>query len=482
MRRVRSPDGDYFKFGTSDVSAEAGEPIQPRHAMTINEVQQGATSHATLRGAVLRSARYRPVNDFTPLIPRAYARSVGEPAPSSEGGRFTLLTWHPTTPLSVRQVTTSGADSVGGIVGAARAELVFYLGQYHPGRRTERVYDAMTLDEVYSDAADHTPPTVVWVRGKVAGGEIDLAVNAADDSGIARVVIAHTDNGGTWHSTALDWAPALQHWAGRIPDGTESFVQLADWAGNVAVDNNGGRYYTAANLPPPSVVPPAASHIFLPLTLREQCRPQTLRADVVLVLDLSTSMDRPTRAGRSYLDAELDAGRQFLDVTRLGAPDGDRVAVVGFNSSAWAETGLTTSREVADLALSALHGKTGHGSRLDLGLLKAAELLTRDRGSGDGRTPVIIALTDGNVSGTTEEAVRAAARAARGERIRVYTIGLGDSTASNPADRANRVLLAACASAPEMYYEQPDAEALGGIYRQIAGTIGCMSVDFWGGR
>jgi len=243
MRRVPSPDGDYFEFGAGDVSAEAGEPVQPRHSVTVDEVRQGAAGHASLRGVVLRSATYDTVHDFTPLIPRAVARGAGEPAPPSGSGGFTLSTWHPTTPLSVRQAATSGADGVGGIVGAAQSELIFYLGQYHAGLKREHLFEEIELDEYYSASGDRTLPTIVSVETAAAPGGVRLTVAADDASGMAAVVAAYRRQDGRWESEALLWDRV---WSGVLPAGVEFMVQAADEAGNVAVADNGGAYFRAA--------------------------------------------------------------------------------------------------------------------------------------------------------------------------------------------------------------------------------------------
>jgi ribose 5-phosphate isomerase RpiB len=86
------------------------------------------------------------------------------------------------------------------------------------------------------------------------------------------------------------------------------------------------------------------------------------------------------------------------------------------------------------------------------------------------------------VSGTTEAAVIAAASAAKARGIRVYTIGVGSAVAGDPSRGINAALLRAMASHPSMFYLEPDAEALGRIYGEIARTLGCSAADIWGGR
>ena len=78
--------------------------------------------------------------------------------------------------------------------------------------------------------------------------------------------------------------------------------------------------------------------------------------------------------------------------------------------------------------------------------------------------------------GTVETTVRRAAQAAKEAGMRVYTIGIGAQNDINPQ------LLGECATDPSGFHYAPDPEDLGGIYTQIAHTIGCPPDDFWGGR
>jgi hypothetical protein len=56
----------------------------------------------------------------------------------------------------------------------------------------------------------------------------------------------------------------------------------------------------------------------------------------------------------------------------------------------------------------------------------------------------------------------------------IYTIGLGAEVEVEA--------LSAIASRPEGYYPAPEAEALAGIYGQIAVALPCPAGAFWGGR
>src|SRR5262249_18711917 len=67
--------------------------------------------------------------------------------------------------------------------------------------------------------------------------------------------------------------------------------------------------------PPPLTPPPTPTNpptrvpqpIYLPILLKEECTPTVKLPDVVLVLDISTSMDRETQGGESKLQATINA-------------------------------------------------------------------------------------------------------------------------------------------------------------------------------
>jgi Mg-chelatase subunit ChlD len=203
--------------------------------------------------------------------------------------------------------------------------------------------------------------------------------------------------------------------------------------------------------------------IYIPFADRLECHPGRDTADVVLVLDMSTSMRRLTSAGRSKMLAALDAAREFVGL--LGP--GDRAAVAGFNDIAWPAIGLTGDHEVLARALDSLPARTAEGTRLDLALIEGGLLA-----AGARARPVVILLTDGlpnrvpvGPRGTQEETVLAAASAVKGEGARVFTIALGTT------GDIDQGLMRAVASGSQDAYTAADGEALAGIYRAIASRI-----------
>lgn len=243
---------------------------------------------------------------------------------------------------------------------------------------------------------------------------------------------------------------------------------------------------TATNSPVPTRTPtPRPKPIYLPIIIGEACFQQWVHGDVVLVLDISTSMNRPSRKGRSKLAATQDAAKAFvgmMDFTPDTKGRRDQVAIVGFNERAWIETGLTADAAAALAAIDRLPAGQAEGTRLDLGFQAGLEA-----GRGAARLAdnslVMIFLTDGLPNrvpvaedGTMETTVKRAAQAAKDAGMLVYTIGIGAQNDINPQ------LLGDCASDPGRFHYAPDPEDLGGIYGQIAHSIGCPPSDFWAGR
>jgi Mg-chelatase subunit ChlD len=213
--------------------------------------------------------------------------------------------------------------------------------------------------------------------------------------------------------------------------------------------------------PPVTPTPPVVTvhRLYLPITQRLPCVPAARRADVVLVVDASSSMLEPTRGGRTKLAAAQQAAALFVDLLELPA---DQAAVVGFNHSAWLAQGLGTDAGRLHQALEMLAVEAG--TRIDLGLAAGQAELESDRRRAASR-PVLVLLTDGRPTGTTGEAVRLAAAAARAASTELFAIGLGDDV--DPA------LLADVATDPAHLYFAPDGDDLERIYRLIAGAIPC---------
>ncbi|MFN8424307.1 MAG: vWA domain-containing protein [Anaerolineae bacterium] len=228
---------------------------------------------------------------------------------------------------------------------------------------------------------------------------------------------------------------------------------------------------TPSDTPAPTLTPtPAVRRIYLPISVSERCRADRKHADVVLVVDTSTSMLAPTRDGVRKIDAARAAIEAFIGHFD---PANDRAALVAFDDTAAVTVPLSGDLAAVTRALAAL---THHEhTRLDLGLLAARDAL-RDAAPSADRIPAVVLLTDGRPNrvptpdggGRQEDTVLAAADALKAAGARVYTVGFGDDV--------DAALLADVATGAGDAFIAPDAAALGRIYEAIAEAIPCGGV------
>jgi Mg-chelatase subunit ChlD len=217
---------------------------------------------------------------------------------------------------------------------------------------------------------------------------------------------------------------------------------------------------TATATSTPTSTPRPLRPAYLPFVLRERCDPTVKSADVVLVIDVSSSMRAPTRdGGMPKHEAAARAARNFVSRMRRGK---DQVAVVVFSDRAEVLSPLNAGLGTAMAALDTLPQK--EGTRIDAGLLMAvAELSSPSRKPEN--SAAILLLTDGQPTRGDVSDVLDAGREARSRGIAVFTIGLG-------AD-VNPELLKELAGTSGRYYGAPQAEDLEAIYEQIAWTVPC---------
>lgn len=211
--------------------------------------------------------------------------------------------------------------------------------------------------------------------------------------------------------------------------------------------------------PTPSMTP-VPRDIYLPYTVLNRCKPGQRIADIVLVIDTSTSMAVPTTAGGiEKIEAARRAAESFLDLMDLKH---DHVAIVTFNDSAKLRVGLTGDGAALRGALADL--PLAQGTRIDAGL-DAARLELR----GGSRRPeargVVILMTDGQPTRSSVGRVIAAADAVKRAGATLFTIGLGPDVDPD--------LLKVVATSSRLFYQAPGAEDLARVYRTVAGIIPC---------
>ncbi len=208
--------------------------------------------------------------------------------------------------------------------------------------------------------------------------------------------------------------------------------------------------------------------LYFPLVLKEKCDPILLHADVVLVIDASTSMLEQTREKRTKLAAAVEAVKLFLDELALPL---DQASVVEFNGRAELLQPLTGDRRALIASLNRLEVR--RQTRIDLGVAVAREELASSRRHPDNQA-VMIVLTDGKANPVGPGAAVREADAAKAEEVTIFTIGLGEDLDLDA--------LESIADRPSYFYRAPDAEDLAEIYSGIAIEIPCPAEDFWGRR
>jgi hypothetical protein len=230
-------DGQVYDMD-DNVAFGDSEPVQP-----LYYANAAAPLVGDLRGIIFKGGVYSDVTGFNPVMALPFNEYVEDTTePTFLGGDG----WFPETPFSL-QDSQSFADS-----SKTAQNVIMSLGQYSDATATQRLYSQMSFDTIYSLSADTVKPEIRFVDGILdqAAGKGRIKVETTDDSGVAKVVIAFTDGGGTWRSAELDFHLAAQKWTGEITGTVDTvyFVQVVDTAGNVLVDTNKGKYYPL--LPP----------------------------------------------------------------------------------------------------------------------------------------------------------------------------------------------------------------------------------------
>jgi Mg-chelatase subunit ChlD len=260
----------------------------------------------------------------------------------------------------------------------------------------------------------------------------------------------------------------------RLLEGDGAPPGMASTIGDIEVLCGPPGAMTATPTVTPSPTPtatPTPAPAYLPLLLGERCPP--LKVDVVMAIDLSTSMEGETADGRRKLSAAVAAAGAFGELLALtpGQDPTDRAAVVGFNSSAWVALPLTDDGDAIAGALAGLADEVEPGTRLDLAIARSSEVLGEARNDA---LRVLVLLTDGKPTnvpaaedGSPETTVLDAAARLRRDGVHVFTIGLGDGDDVDPQ------LLAAIAGSVGRYVQAPGAGELAAIYEALASDIRC---------
>ena len=147
-----------------------------------------------------------------------------------------------------------------------------------------------------------------------------------------------------------------------------------------------------------------------------RCKDETLPLDLVLAIDVSSSMRSPSSpGGPSKLTEAQAAADAFLDLLGPTA----RVALVAYHQEAAVVSPLTADLGAIRQGLANLG--TGQGTRIDRALATGQALLAERRADAVG---ALVLLTDGRVAAGQEEA-RATAAALRAAGVDLWLIGFG---------------------------------------------------------
>jgi Ca-activated chloride channel family protein len=198
----------------------------------------------------------------------------------------------------------------------------------------------------------------------------------------------------------------------------------------------------------------------------DESRVHTEGVDMVLLLDLSESMDTQdfVKLNRrmSRLDATKDVVKRFL----MKRPN-DRIGIVGFASLPYAIAPLTLDHNWLISRLEGLHTGMLDGRRTAIGD-GIASAVNRLRES-EAKSKIIILLTDGaNNYGTLSP--ENAARAAEALGIKIYTIGAGGAGGGFFMRRQEvdeDTLKKVAKASGGKFYRARDLETLQAVYEEI---------------
>lgn len=170
-------------------------------------------------------------------------------------------------------------------------------------------------------------------------------------------------------------------------------------------------------------------------------------------------MEGLTASGRRKLDVAVEGIRRLVD--GLEGRRDVRVALVRFDAAASIWIALTGDLGAVRVALTA-QIDAEQGSRIDLGLLAAAEQL----GPPDAaRRRAVVLVSDGQVFGATEQDVLDAASALGRAGAERFAVAVGPYAAV--------ALLQAVTGAPERVFDAGDGDAFVRAFRAVGGALPC---------
>ena len=185
--------------------------------------------------------------------------------------------------------------------------------------------------------------------------------------------------------------------------------------------------------------------------------------DLLLLVDLSGSMDTEdfTNSQGDRVD-RLTATKEVLDEF-LSRREGDRVGLVVFGNAPFVQVPFTQDLEVSrqllqETAVRMAGPKTAFGDAIGLAITLFEKSDVEDR--------VIIALTDGNDTGSRIPPVEAA-RIARNKEIKIFVVGVGDPASVGEEKLDEATLKSVASQTGGQYFFAADSEQLQQIYSEL---------------
>jgi len=226
----------FYSLNGTMTSSSEGKPILPKLSYNVTQTQKA------LHGVVFRGGSYNTVN-VTPPIQR-FKTTTGHITPKRT---FSAPGWYPSIFFTPNSIPLDTGD---------KETLVATAGQYNPNLTTgqQRIFSNMDFDVFHhANTNDWTKPTVYLTNSRLNANTATVTITTSDASDIKEVVLAYTDGNGTWNSINLTGSGVT--WTGSFAAkaNTEFFIQAVDKAGNVAVNENEGKYFKVGQTPPPSI-------------------------------------------------------------------------------------------------------------------------------------------------------------------------------------------------------------------------------------
>lgn len=188
---------------------------------------------------------------------------------------------------------------------------------------------------------------------------------------------------------------------------------------------------------------------------------RTEAVDMILLLDLSESMDTPDFAKSNRRISRLDASKDVIARFLEKRPN-DRIGMVGFATVPYAVAPLTLDHGWLVKRMDGLHTRMLDGRRTAIGD-GIASAVNRLRES-EAKSKVIILLTDGDNNWGTLSPDNAAIAAAALD-IKIYTIGAGTLSQRGGIDEPSLRSIATTTNAK--FFRASDLDTLEAVYEQI---------------